>query len=357
MINGSRTESKSGRSHAESDTMQETKPLGDRDRLPCERNHTMNGVESILVGVNLHHGDRIASTEIGPDTHAALQQAEELARVTGAKITLCAVLEISEQAFHLLEVDKAHAVRTVEDVARKALDDIAKGLRSSGSEVSVVVRFGDAWEGLTLEAIKGNHDLVLVGTHVRSHVARMLFGSTSRKLLRVCPVPVWIAKPGEIRDVREIAVATDFSDAAFSAVQTAVSVAQSLQAKLFVVHAIEFPFESYMRTAGVSDEEMQKARTQLHSEARERLEAEVMRTDARALPYGLKLEVIEGNPDTAVPEFVVKNEVDLLVMGTVGRSGISGVLLGNTAERMLSHLHSSLLAIKPPGFVSPVTPE
>ncbi len=316
----------------------------------------MQGVQSILVGVNLHHGDRIASDSLGPDALAALQQAKELAHATGAKLTLCAVLEISEQAFHLLEVDRAKAVFTVEDEAKSALENIAASLRSASIAVTAIVRFGEAWEQLSLEAQTGKHDLVLVGTHVRSSVARMLFGSTSRKLMRVCPVPVWVAKPGEIREVREIAVATDFSATAFSAMQAGVSIAQALQAKLFVVHAIEFPFESYMRTAGVSNEEMLKARAQLHTEAAERLQSELMRTDARALPHGFKMEVIEGNPDVAVPEFVAKNEVDLLIIGTVGRTGLAGLLLGNTAERMLSQVHSSLLAIKPPGFVSPVKP-
>jgi universal stress protein E len=316
----------------------------------------MQGLQSILVGVNLHHGDRIASESIGLDTQAALLQAEDLVRVTGAKLTLCSVLEISEQAFHRIEVDHANAVRTVEDEAKHVLETVAAELQNRGITVATVLRFGHAWEQLSLEAQTGKHDLVIVGTHNRSATARMLFGSTSRKLMRVCPTPVWVAKPEEIRDVREIAVATDFSEPAFAAMQAAVSVAQALQAKLFVVHALEFPFESYMRTAGVTDEEMKKARKQLHDEAHQQLEAQLQQTDARALPYGFRMEVIEGSAEHAVPEFVTKNEVDLLVMGTVGRTGLSGLLLGNTAERMLSHLHSSLLAIKPPGFVSPIKP-
>lgn len=316
----------------------------------------MQGLQSILVGVNLHHGDRIASDTLGPDAHAALLQAEELAHATGAKLTLCAVLEISEQAFHRIEVDRTNALRTVEDEAKHSLETIAARFQSESFSVTTVVRFGEAWEQLTLEAQTGKHDLVLVGTHHRSSVARMLFGSTSRKLMRVCPVPVWVATPGQVRDVREIAVATDFSDTAFVAMQAAVSVAQALQSKLFVVHALEFPFESYMRTAGVSPEEVQVARGKLTDEAKERLQQELMRTDARALPHGFKMDVVEGTPDHAVPEYVTKNEVDLLVMGTVGRSGLSGILLGNTAERMLSHLQCSLLVIKPPGFVSPVKP-
>ena len=316
----------------------------------------MQGLQRILVGVNLHHGDRIASDTLGPDAQAALRQATELAQVTGAQLTLCAVLEVSGPALHLIEFDRAHAAKTVEAEARQALDAHAAQLKAAGPTVSTVIRFGEAWEQLTLEAQAGKYDLVIVGTHSRSQVARMFFGSTSRKLARFCPVPVWIAQAGEIRDVREIAVATDFSETAFQATQSAVSLAQALQARLFVVHALEFPFESYMRTAGVDDAEIQQARVKLTDEAREHLQKELMRTDARALPHGFKMEVIEGNPDHAIPDFVARNGVDLLVIGTVGRSGLSGMLLGNTAERILSHLQSSLLVIKPAGFVSPVKP-
>ena len=53
-------------------------------------------------------------------------------------------------------------------------------------------------------------------------------------------------------------------------------------------------------------------------------------------------------------EFVVAHGIDLVVMGTVGRSGISGMLIGNTAERVLRKLPCSVLAVKPEGFVSPV---
>ena len=46
--------------------------------------------------------------------------------------------------------------------------------------------------------------------------------------------------------------------------------------------------------------------------------------------------------------------IDLITMGTVGRSGISGLFLGNTAEKVLGHCDCSILALKPPGFKSPI---
>ena len=61
-----------------------------------------------------------------------------------------------------------------------------------------------------------------------------------------------------------------------------------------------------------------------------------------------------GPAEQVVPELVNEYQIDLLVMGTVARSGLNGVLIGNTAERVLDEVPCSVLAVKPPGFVSPI---
>ena len=61
-----------------------------------------------------------------------------------------------------------------------------------------------------------------------------------------------------------------------------------------------------------------------------------------------------GEHDDIIPEFVVAEGIDLVVMGTVAQSGIAGMLIGNTAERVLRKLPCSVLAVKPEGFTSPV---
>jgi nucleotide-binding universal stress UspA family protein len=55
-----------------------------------------------------------------------------------------------------------------------------------------------------------------------------------------------------------------------------------------------------------------------------------------------------------IPDFAMEEQIDLIVMGTVGRSGISGLFIGNTAEKVLQKVDCSVLAVKPEGFVSPV---
>ena len=67
--------------------------------------------------------------------------------------------------------------------------------------------------------------------------------------------------------------------------------------------------------------------------------------------------LLKGSPQTEIPAFSRKIKADLVVMGTVARSGIPGFFMGNTAETILSSIHCSVLAIKPTGFVTPVTLE
>jgi nucleotide-binding universal stress UspA family protein len=63
---------------------------------------------------------------------------------------------------------------------------------------------------------------------------------------------------------------------------------------------------------------------------------------------------LHGKPDDKIPECVDETEIDVLVMGTLARTGISGFVIGNTAENILQSINCSLVAMKPEGFVSPI---
>jgi nucleotide-binding universal stress UspA family protein len=67
-----------------------------------------------------------------------------------------------------------------------------------------------------------------------------------------------------------------------------------------------------------------------------------------------RIELRKGDAEDIIPQFVVSEGIDLVVMGTVARTGLAGFVIGNTAERLLQRLVCSVLAVKPDGFVSPV---
>jgi nucleotide-binding universal stress UspA family protein len=66
-------------------------------------------------------------------------------------------------------------------------------------------------------------------------------------------------------------------------------------------------------------------------------------------------QLVQGTPSHQLPKLAEEINADLVIMGTVARSGIAGILIGNTAENVLSQLQCSVLAIKPRDFVSPVS--
>ena len=67
--------------------------------------------------------------------------------------------------------------------------------------------------------------------------------------------------------------------------------------------------------------------------------------------------LLKGSARKEIPVLAKEIDVDLIVMGTVGRTGIPGFIMGNTAETILHQIDCSVLAIKPPAFITPVTLE
>jgi nucleotide-binding universal stress UspA family protein len=74
--------------------------------------------------------------------------------------------------------------------------------------------------------------------------------------------------------------------------------------------------------------------------------------DLQGLTY--RVHFVKGEAGRVIPEVAAKNEADLIVMGTLSRSGVAGFLIGNTAEKILHKVDCSVLAVKPEGFVTPV---
>ena len=71
--------------------------------------------------------------------------------------------------------------------------------------------------------------------------------------------------------------------------------------------------------------------------------------------FGGAFRLLKGEAGRLIPDLAAKKEVELIVMGTVSRTGIPALLIGNTAEVILNNLECSVLAVKPAGFITPVT--
>lgn len=220
-------------------------------------------------------------------------------------------------------------------------------------------------------AQSGGYDLVMKAATESGSRRRYLFSSFDMHLLRKCPVPVWLIKPevGEERYGRVLAAVDVDPDAAAEAdpslnrriLETAASQALADGAELHVAHAWEPAYEGVLRSRGVFSGETEAQRyveseRRAHQAAFDRLAA-----DMRSWIGGETCDWLEpvfhlrqGQAGTVIPQLAQELGVGLVVMGTVGRTGIAGLLIGNTAETIVEGIACSLLAVKPPGFRSPI---
>jgi len=204
---------------------------------------------------------------------------------------------------------------------------------------------------------KDGFDLVIVGTKERGAAHRALFGSTAMKLLRHCPCMVLVCRPDSDEPVATIVVADDCGEVGKRALQEGVSLAQIMDARLLVVHAIQYTLSSALRRVETSQEELDAYKQRIRDEAEKAVSERLAQTDYRSLQQGVQIEITAGSPDIVIDEAIRQHDAELLVMGTSGHSGIKGFLIGNTAERLLPQLRCSVLAIKPDGFESGISQE
>lgn len=226
------------------------------------------------------------------------------------------------------------------------------------------------------EVLRNGCDLVIKIPEYQDWLDR-LFGSNDMHLLRKCPCPVWLIKPKAPKTYRRILTAVDVDDTYppqemesrhtlnLQLLEMASSMALADFAELHIVHAWDAMGESSLRHGALMKRPeadvnvyVEQVRRQ-HADSLNALLRDVASGRGRdALNY-LKphIHLVKGWARQEIPALAQQIEADLVVMGTVARTGIPGLIMGNTAETILNQLDCSVLAIKPPGFVTPVTLE
>ncbi|KTD44415.1 universal stress protein [Legionella parisiensis] len=187
------------------------------------------------------------------------------------------------------------------------------------------------------------------------------FRALDMALLRQCPCTLFLHRPINPDETIHIAVAIDPRDEEISGHDLAInllklsySLSIHYESKLSVITCWEFVLEDYLRRSVLINapssevDEMVMKESRLHYSA---LSALIQESGIKEQPniYHLK-----GRPAELIPLCIKENKIDILVMGTVARTGISGFFIGNTAENILQKINCSLWALKPQGFVSPV---
>lgn len=294
------------------------------------------------------------------DRHPALEWAVRLAEHNQAKLKIVDVLPDLSWIARVAMTDSETFHQALVDQKRRAVDALATPIRKQGIDVTTEVLSGTRAFAIIHEVMRAGHDLVVKVTK-GAHTNRMgFFGTNSMRLLRKCPCAVWLVRPATEPRFDRVLAAIDPApnDVACgvmnnTVMELATSIAEYEKGHLHIVHAWDM-FAAHLLKMRYTPDEFE--------EAQRRAEASVVAALDRSLaPYQLThrdervhLLCDELGPGHAIAELARRERIELIVMGTTARTGLTGALIGNTAEQVLDRIECAVLAVKPEGFVSPI---
>jgi len=305
------------------------------------------------------------------NNETALTHALILAKRNNASLT---ILHTPEEipdisAFGLPNESIRQAKRVALVVEQEELDHLVDA-HNGGVEVKTNVIEGRPFLTIIREVLRHEYDLVIKSAERNEGRVSRLFSTTDMHLLRKCPCAVWLVNPERPQAIKRIVAAVDFDDPGEKGendalnkqiLEMALTLAHRRKTELHIVHAWQATAEQILSStrSALPEGEVEKYIAEVKA-SRERHLAILMEQAKNWVGSDLfeavkpKNHVIKGRAYQVIAEQTRSLEADLLVMGTVGRVGITGFFIGNTAESILNWIDCSVLAVKPEGFVSPV---
>jgi nucleotide-binding universal stress UspA family protein len=231
--------------------------------------------------------------------------------------------------------------------AREKLEEIAT--RIEGVSHRIYARHGLIWTNLAGIIVENEVDLIVVGTHGRTGLGKLLLGSVAENILRHAPCPVLTIGPkvsGRAKlpepsardvappelDVRQILFATNFAKNAALAAGDAVSLAQEFRARLTLIHVIEDYARLGSNPAPIEDN-LNRLRELIPRNAQ--------------LQYIPETLIDFGNAPERILKAAAEREADMIILGAHSSSEVGGTHLPwSAAHHVIAQAHCPVLTIR-----------
>ena len=289
-------------------------------------------------------GKVLVATDFSETSEGALRWGLEIAREHEAEVRLVHALRLPSPSTPLVPIPPDLHL-DLQQRATARLEEIEAGLREAGYRVSAEVRHDEPAQGIRVAAESWGADLVVIGTRGLTGLEHLLLGSVAERVIAVSPCPVFCVHPGDYdrhRALRRVLVPTDFSDEARRSAELALElVGARHKGELTLVHAYHIPVEytaygAVPTSARFLEEISEAAKAELDKWA----------TELSQRGWRVTTAVEEGAPSAVIQRVAKDREVDLIAMGTHGRGGLKGFILGSNAKRVVQHAPCPVLTVR-----------
>ncbi|NJL50231.1 MAG: universal stress protein [Blastochloris sp.] len=277
----------------------------------------------------------LVATDFSTRSDRALRRATLLARQVSAEIVLVHVVD-DDQPPRLLRVEEREAGDLLEEIARsvREIDHIR-------CETRLVL--GDPFQAIANAAEGTDADLIVMGPHRRQALRDVFIGTTVERTIRQSRRPVIMANAVPAGSYSRVLVATDFSDCSAAAVREAGRRGFLDHAEVIALHAFDAPAQSLMIRASMTTAELKQYLADEEERAAGELSEFLHKVDLRPSRRCVQLNEL-STPET-IRTFARSHKVNLVVLGTHGRSGVAKLLLGSVAEEVLRNSEVDVLVV------------
>ena len=263
----------------------------------------------------------LVCTDGSPDSQGALTGALALAQSCSSKVYILQVLEFNPE----FEAQAPEVVAQWEERVHQYLQACRAAAEAADVPLETRVRRAEvASVGIVAEAEKIKPDLIIMGRRGRSRLFRLMMGNVTARVIGYSPFNVLVVPKGVPLEFKRILVASDGSPHSYAAWDEALFITQRVGAELLAVSVAR------------DDREVPTA------------QAIVQRLKQEADYKGSSLEtmVLQGRPYEAIVQAAQERKADLIVMGALGMSGLTSLLMGSVTERVIASAPCAVLVVK-----------
>ena len=269
------------------------------------------------------------ATDFSPSARHAAAAAHDLAKAFGAKVTLTTVRQpdaalTSDQLAEALLEEKQHHFKLVDAAVE-------------------VIEHGQAYRGVCGLAQRLEADLVVVGRHGSHSASEALLGSTTERIVRHAPCSVFVSHPAErqrLMTLTHVLACTDLSADAEPAVRLSAAIATHFGAGASLLHV----YDLVPPMAVVNQPWDETQEHSIHALLVDKLDKQ--RAEVFGATPGEAVLLRDKSTVRAICDWAGDHEVELIVTGSHGRTGVTRFLLGSVAERVVRHAPCSVLVFR-----------
>lgn len=264
-------------------------------------------------------------------------------------IELAKIFESKIVAIHVLPDDivnkKVKAL--LNETAMTKLEDTVKRIEDEGVDVdNPLLAFGSPHAAIARAAVDINANVILTGSGESKKGDTFQLGTTTGRIIQKSEKPVFVIKEGILLNVHHILCPVDFSESSKRALKNAMTMARRFKSELTILAVCELQGSTWFSSE--KDKELEnELRYTLHQEE---FDSFLKSFDLSNINW--TKEVPKGNPAKEILSAISRKMIDLLIMGTAGRTGLNRMIMGSVTEKVVREVPCSFLTLKSEDVIS-----